>query len=240
MTPEARFHSTIVALVVPIMYFSLKTILPHVPAAGVPVTVGQSAIALVASLGVYRLLALAFMFVLKHVRFVKRMVLGPYYMEGTWVGYFISHSGDPVYVVERIEQDLSALILKGAAYLADGGMYARWETNSASVDPAKGTLTYSYTCDVIGRGVPHQGLGVFDLRRTAAHKAAEELEGYSADLTNGRRSESHEKKISSRGLVKSQALPEAVKFAESRLSTPREATVLILESLIEREVDAGV
>lgn len=225
MHPEARFHSTIVALVVPIMYFSLRALLPHIPPAGASMTFGQSAIALLASLGVYRVLAQIFMAVFRHVPVVKRWILGPYYIEGTWVGYYIGSSGDLGYVVETVEQDLSTLVLKGASYSADGNLLARWETNSATVDPIKGTLTYSHTCDVIGVAVPHQGIGVFDLRRPSAKAPADEIEGYSADLTHGRRAQSHEKKISHQGIMKAKALPEAIKFAAARLTAGKAAGV---------------
>lgn len=218
MTPEAKFHSTIVALVVPIMYFSLRAVLPHLPPAGASRTVGESVIALFASLGVYKLLAQVFMTSFRHFNAVKRWVLGPYYLEGTWVGYYTGSSGDVGYTVETIEQDLSTLVLKGASYSADGNLLARWETNSATVDPVKGTLTYAHICDVIGIAVPHQGIGVFDLRRPAANTPADEIEGYSADLTHGRRARSHEKKISDRGLKKTEAFPEAVNFARDQLT----------------------
>jgi len=217
MSPEARFHSTIVALVVPIMYFSLRALLPHLPDKGATMTAGQATLALLASLGVYRLLTHLFMALFRHLLLVKRWVLGPAYMEGTWVGYFIGSSGNIGYLVETIEQDLSNLVLKGASYSEGGILHARWETNSATIDAVKGTLTYSHICDVIGVAVPHQGIGVFDLRRTSAKAAAYEMEGYSADLTHGRRAQSFEKKISGKGLAKAEALPEALRFAADHL-----------------------
>lgn len=221
MNPETRFHSTVVALVIPIMYFSLRFLLPRLAPASTPAAVGQAALALLASLGAYKVLAQVFTVALRRIRRLKRWVLGPAYLEGTWVGYFIGDDGTLEYAVETIEQDLSSLVLKGASYSADGRLHARWETSSARVDAVKGTLSYSHVCDVMGAAVPHQGIGVFDLRRSASTAPADEIEGYSADLTSGIRAHSHERKISDRGLTKAEALPEAVRFAEERAGRER-------------------
>jgi hypothetical protein len=223
MTPEGRFHSTIVALVVPIMYFALKAIMPRLPEAGISMTAGQSILTLLASLGVYKLLAQLFLLSFRRSKRVKKWLLGPHFLEGTWVGYFMDDARHPVYFVEIVEQDLGSLVLKGASYSADGIMHARWQADSATVDPAKATLLYSYTCDLISKGVPHQGIGVFDLKRRSGFSSADEMEGYSADLTNGLRSVAHEKKISDRSLNKSEALPEAIKFAASRMLSAEDA-----------------
>jgi hypothetical protein len=74
-------------------------------------------------------------------------------------------------------------------------------------------LIYSYRCEILARKVTHQGIAVFDFQRASASAAPHAMEGYSADLTDGVRTPSKEKKVSDTFLDNKQALEAARAFA---------------------------
>lgn len=47
---------------------------------------------------------------------IKKKILGNYYLEGTWVGFFVGNSGKIRYICERFEQSLEGIIIQGSSY----------------------------------------------------------------------------------------------------------------------------
>jgi hypothetical protein len=72
-----------------------------------------------------------------------------------------------------------------------------------------GTLTYTYLCDLFHTNTSHQGVGVFQFNRSNHWKAPKSMIGYSADLTNGERSENKEFKISDKLIELDEAMSNA-------------------------------
>src|SRR5687768_4113558 len=57
----------------------------------------------VASVGVYRLLSAAFLWLFGRVRWLRRLILGKGFLEGTWVGHYTRNNHHFI-TVEYIEQ----------------------------------------------------------------------------------------------------------------------------------------
>jgi hypothetical protein len=84
MKPELKFHSIIICLTTALIFLvwlGLNVAITKHPI----LTVFLSGLI---SLGVYRSLGMLLLTLLKHMNIVKRFMLGPQYMQGTWAGFF--------------------------------------------------------------------------------------------------------------------------------------------------------
>jgi hypothetical protein len=215
MVPEIRFHTIVLAITVSIMFAALAFLLPHlraVQASGQLVAVIGWLVALMASVGTYRSMAALIAKILRNNPWLKRLVLGAQYVHGTWVGFYMDPDQNLRLIVEYHQQDLSSLVVRGSAHSRDGKEQARWTSHAANIDPLTGTLIYAYNCEILTSKVSHQGIAVFDFQRVDATSPPDAIDGYSADLTDGVRTPSKEKKISEAFLKKDDALKRAMEF----------------------------
>ena len=65
------------------------------------------------SLGIYRLLAGGIIWLFQKSKKMKKYFLGGYYLEGTWVGFYIGVSRKERFMIERFEQELDSLVIRG-------------------------------------------------------------------------------------------------------------------------------
>jgi len=114
----------------------------------------------------------------------------------TWVGPFYDSRKSPKWTVEHFEQTMSGIVAKGWATNDDGTRYANWVSETVSIDPRKGILQYTYDCDVILKNTRQQGIGAFTVTKRGWFNAPKAMSGYSADLTDGERTENNEFKVS--------------------------------------------
>jgi hypothetical protein len=166
-----------------------------------------------ASVGTYKTAANYFTKIAQKVSRIEKWLLGAAYVKGTWVGAYREDDGTVRYIVEHHEQTLSSLIVRGWAYTQDGHEHANWCSDAASINVEKGILIYEYGCDPLRGKGSHQGIGVFNFIRDLPGSAPTHIRGYSADLTDGIRTPSREKKISSSFMNPDHALHEAKKYA---------------------------
>jgi uncharacterized protein (DUF433 family) len=219
MTPETRFHSLVVGCTVAIMFIVLSAVIPllesiHLPL-GIKISLGP-AIAFLTSAATYQTVTKIFIALLRHSPWLKQKILGPFYVEGTWAGYLIDTDRKLYYVIEHFEQELTSLVIKGGAYTATGELVWRWQADATNINGQSGTLTYAFTCDPLDDGTVHQGLAVFDFKRQRSTAPPYAIEGYAADVLNGRRMPSNEKKASSLFLEDGEALEIAKSFARAK------------------------
>lgn len=211
MKPEHRFHSYVTAATVLVMFYFIKHIIPLLTFSPFIEDVVKPAVSLLASVGVYKLLAGLLLQIAKRWKWVKRLLLGAIYMNGTWVGKFRSMTGETIHTVEHFEQTLSSLKIRGQAFNASGRSYAYWNSVSETIDEASGILSYTYNCDKNSDKSSFQGIGVFHFERSDEGCAPSRIRGYSADLIDGQRTENREKKISEDLIPFEAALLEAKK-----------------------------
>jgi hypothetical protein len=225
MSPETKFHSLVLGLTVGIMFVVISILVPHIQRATVlPVLLGTIT-TIVLSAGTYGLIAKGLVEVLRRFRWLKAKLLGPYYLEGTWVGYFRGHQKDIRYIVQVFEQDLSSLTITGKSYTEGDELHAQWFSEATSLNIEKGQLIYTSSLDVLSRKRPEKNLVVVQLERKSAKSAPYAIEGYAADLSDGVRIKIREEKASSRAMAHRDALPQAKEtFAKSVSDNGKEPT----------------
>ena len=168
-------------------------------------------IAGVFSLGIYRLINTVFLAIFRKSKVVKKFILGPSYMEGTWVGFFVGHQKKIRYLVETFEQDLSLLKVRGRVYRDDFTYNSSHISTDATIDTINGKLSYSYDADAISNTHINAGLARFEIVRTAREEPAHHIVGYSSDLFHPDKLTAFEDKISDSTSVE---LKEALEAAE--------------------------
>lgn len=214
MNPELKFHSIIISLTTSLIFLiwlGLNAVITKHPI----LTVFLSGLI---SLGIYRSLGILLLTLLKHINIVKRFMLEPQYMQGTWAGFFVGHNNTIRFFIEFFEQDLNRTIIRGRVYREDGSFHGSWIAEDASIDPVRGKLTYHYQTDAIGNTFINPGIGAFDLQRISASKPPVSLVGFSSDLFNPNKLLAFEDKVaegnlldSSEGLKKAQDIYEKYK-----------------------------
>jgi hypothetical protein len=212
MKPEHRFHSYVTAATVLVMFYFIKHVIPLLTFSPVLDSLLKPAVAMLASVGVYNILAGLLLQTAKRWRWVKRFMLGASYMNGTWVGKFLSSTSGTIHTVEYFEQTLSSLKIRGEAVDADDNSYAYWNSVSETIDESSGLLSYTYNCDKNSDKGSFQGVAVFHFERRDERCAPHKMRGYSADLVDGKRTENRELKISEKLLPFEVALIEARKL----------------------------
>jgi hypothetical protein len=208
---SGRFHIVVSTGTVLVMYAVLTSLLPILEKLTPLNKLFGSLVAYFTTVGTYKTVATLLRWLLGLSGKVKAYVLGAECLEGTWVGYFVGHSGEHRFIVETFEQGLDSIVIRGCSFAADGTAHAIWNADGVTLDVAKGTLTYAYWCDIHGRKSRQQGLGVFHLERSTSSSAPTGLRGYVADLADGVRLDVVEQRISDRILDFADGLKEARK-----------------------------
>lgn len=199
MNPELKFHSIIISLTTALIFLiwlGLQAVITKHPI----LTVFLSGLI---SLGIYRSLGMLLLTLLKHIKLIKRFMLGPQYMQGTWAGFFVGHNSNIRLFVEFFEQDLSRTVIRGRVYREDGSFHGSWIAEDASIDPIRGKLTYHYQTDAIGNTFINPGIAAFDLQRASASKPPVSLVGFSSDLFNPNKFIAFEDKVADENLLDS-------------------------------------
>lgn len=213
MEPELRFHTIVVAVTVVVMFLAIVFLSPAIQPLSTSVKSLGAVIAMLASIGTYRGLAMMVSMLLRRSRWLREKLLGDYYLEGTWVGFFVGQADDVRFVVEHFRQSLTSIVIQGNSYSDDGRSHANWVTEATHFDARRGTLFYSYTCNILSRHVPHEGIALFNVQRPSTNESANSIEGYVADLVDGDRQPVREIKVSTEFLDRQTAIQKAREFA---------------------------
>lgn len=168
-------------------------------------------IGIAGSSGIYTGLAKILGALLEHVRPLKKIMLGKYDLQGTWIGMYRARDGWPVYTVEHFEQDLDRLVITGKGFISTGAMKEDWTSIASIIDVTNKKLVYAYTCDRTFNSAHFQGVCVFSLEFPTSTKRAESMLGYSADITSDpRKTENREIRIDDNFLTFKDAFVRAV------------------------------
>ena len=204
MIPIQRFSISVSTMTVVVMFCILEYLLPMLQSSAIPrvllqyvpfpaliLQISKIGLTALSTVGAYTLMSKTLGAFYERVPYLKGFIFGRSYMEGTWIGRFYAQ-GKPKFTVEHFEQKLDGIIIRGWASNEDGTRYAEWTSSAVAIDDLRGMLTYTYDCDLLGRNTPQQGIGVFQFERPKHWKAPTGITGYSADLTDGGRTENHE------------------------------------------------
>jgi hypothetical protein len=153
-------------------------------------------IAAVFSVGTFRIFIKSIIFLTKRCSWLKKIVLGNFYFEGTWAGFYVGHSGKERFVIERWEQDIDNLTIRGIAFNEIKKYHSNWNSLSIHFDIIKGKISYLYEGTGIGDRVYNQGVANFDIGRDNQYSAAKTIIGFYQDLHFDKRTECKMIKIS--------------------------------------------
>jgi hypothetical protein len=207
MNPELRFNSIVISITtafVFLVWLGLNQIIMTYPVSAVVLSG-------LLSLGTYRLLTRVFMAFFRNIKIIKRFILGPCYMEGTWVGFFVGHQNKIRFFVETFEQDLSRTVIRGRVFRDNGSYHGSWIAEDATIDSKRAKLTYHYQTDLIGSNFINPGIASFDIERPAPHKAPLRMIGFSSDLFNPHKLMAFEEKASNDTMMENHMALEKAK-----------------------------
>jgi hypothetical protein len=212
MAPAAKFHASISSITVLAMFWLIDLLKPVLEAHKPLAAVGG----LLGTVGTYKSLAFALGWVLLRWRWAKRKFFGPYYMEGTWIGWFKGHAGDKRVQVEYYTQDFDGVVVKGRSYTDKGEEHGYWCTDAVTIDVRKARMVFSYSFDVLSRPAGLTGMSTFDFERKSASHPPEAFSGFAHDLNDRKRIAVHATKLGDWFVPWEEALPEAKRLLQQQ------------------------
>lgn len=193
---------------VALMFFSLAWLQPYLAQLSTTYLLAGTAASALIAVGVYRLLADGLLWLFKKSQWLRKIILGNGFIEGTWVGHYL-HGTEHRFTLERIDQTSGVTIIRGREFGNDGKTRASWSSDTVSIDLARMQLVYAYTCKVFERKHVQEGLGVFSMVREVSGQPVNKLDGYAVDLIDGDRDPNTEIKISNQEVKDEDAIIEA-------------------------------
>lgn len=163
--------------------------------------------------GVYKLVVLTCYGIMRKYKIVKKFILGPYYLDGIWVGYYIGASNNVRYIIENYEQEIDSLVIRGKSFNENLNYHSTWTTDTVNIDAKKGKLMYMYDVDAINDISNNVGIASFKFERENQYKAPVMLMGFSADLHIAKKIKSIEIKVDKK-LSDKELLEQAKKVYE--------------------------
>lgn len=137
---------------------------------------------------VYKGLAKALLAAMRKWIWLKEKILGQFYVDGTWVGYYYAQEADLAsdtvfYVVDFFKQDLSSLKVEGEAFTKSGSSRAKWESKAANISSDAARMIFVVDCTISGKGLRCDAVTDFYLRKTNDSKWPDYVDGHSTNVT---------------------------------------------------------
>jgi hypothetical protein len=206
MDASGKFHTLVTSATVLFMYAVLIYVVPFLNTSSLTGSAGQHTIwiqlgalllATIGSVGIYHTLATILEWIFLRIRAIRKLVLGPSFLEGTWIGSYIEDvagTSTKRWTVEHFEQTLDSLVIRGKSYDTNGIVVASWESQAVQIDAKGGKLIYAYDCAKQPSN-RFSGLGIFSFERHRRSDPPHTLDGFAADLTNGKMDANRETKL---------------------------------------------
>lgn len=207
MLTDRLFWAATVATIA-VMFFGIVWLQPLILNLQTSIIFASGLAGALASLGVYRLLSIAFLWFFGKSLYLRKIILGKGFLEGTWIGHY-KHEDKHRFTIEYIDQASGATVVHGREFDSNGKTRASWSSDNVSIDLERMQLVYAYTCKVFDRKHVQEGLGVFVMVRETCDKAPTKLDGYAVDLIDGDRDPNTEYRISTKPVTDEEAIAKA-------------------------------
>lgn len=183
MKPILKFNTLVVGLSTLVMFgiWNLILLIPNESTLFRSLTV---LISFVTSFGCYQLLVQIFDFLFDHVSFFRRFILGPYNVEGVWVGFSVGTQNDVRFYYEKFSQELDEIYINGQSFTENGGYHGSWFIRNPMIDIDAGEMTYCFEADSIKNTFSNPGFGKFAFIRKDKETAPTALRGYTSYVYN--------------------------------------------------------
>lgn len=208
---QKRFYLTVLSLTVSIMYIiapQIKLLLES--------QFYFAIFGLGSGIAFYKLLTIGLIRLAESNNCVKKLFLGPYYLNGTWVGWF-GNNNEKFYVVDRFEQSLTSLQINGVARLENNlDERATWKSEAVAIDVEKGSL--KFLCEVdFANNTSAPAVTNFRFTRNHKYDPPFRIDGSSTNINDPKtRMEIHQIKLSSNTIMSdNEAFEKAVEFKKN-------------------------
>jgi hypothetical protein len=148
------------------------------------------------SVGVYRIFLTTVEILMRNSKCIKKMILSSYYMEGTWIGFYIGVAGKVRYMIETYEQTMDDLVIKGISFDENKNLHTFWTSESYNINAESGELIFQYKVKSTHEQTDPNGIAYFNLNRTNNKRATDFIVGYSVDSHLGKKCRAIEMKLS--------------------------------------------
>lgn len=212
MTPSAKFNTLLTGATVFTMYWIVAFVAPFLKDIKWAAAVMLSTVALLTSAGFFRLLTLLLRSFMENSVRIRRFVLGPHYMHGTWVGWFKGHSGDKRYMVEYFSQNLDSLVITGRSFTDTFDPHGQWKSESTAIDVKHGQLLFTYIFNVITHPTALAGVHTSVFERRSPNNPPTAISGFAHDMNDSTRIAVHSEWISDENMP----WKDALKIAKDR------------------------
>jgi hypothetical protein len=198
MHPVTRFNSLVLSLTIFIMFILVPIVHPLIEMHLTPKWIvdhgGQigkqifaAVIGVLGSFVIYSFLVWLLDFLIGRVRSVKKFVLGPAYVEGTWVGYYGTQD-ERFLAIDVYEQTFTGTSIKGFGYklLTNGATeeHAHWDSQMVHIDPIAGSLDFYCVVNLIPKETT-DAITKFKFLRPRKGSPPTALTGDSANMKDG-------------------------------------------------------
>jgi hypothetical protein len=156
----------------------------------IPQTFTKSLAAFIASVGGYSLVVNTLPGLADSWKPLKKFFIGPSYVEGTWVGFYITKENEVRYIVEVFEQNNFNVNLRGVSYDEQGNFSDKWTAPIVTIDQPTGMLKYMYESVPEGESSSvHYGIANYQFVRQSLSTPPNGFEGTVID--SGRAATNH-------------------------------------------------
>ena len=225
MKPIIRFNSIVISLttiaVFGIWYGISKLILIYPNWVKDPNTNKYNLLGLLLtgliSIGIYRIFFIITSLIVNNCRKIKKLVFSSYYLEGTWIGFYIGVSGNVRYLIETYEQDLDGLVIRGKSFNEAENFHSTWIADTINIDTKRGEISYQYKVESPIDVSDHNGIAFLNFERERHNKTPKLMIGFSADLHLAQKCKTIEYKISENtSFDLTEAIIKAKEFYQSK------------------------
>ena len=183
MQPILKFDSIVISLSTLIM-FSIWTLIQTLNIQDNIFEILAILISFVTSIGCYRLLVSIFYILFDRIHWFRVIILGPFCLEGTWVGFSAGSQGDIRFYYEKFDQELDSVNIYGQSFTENGGFHGSWYVRNPMIDIESGEMTYCFEADSIKNTWSNPGFGRFKMIRETKNDAPFMLRGYTSYVYN--------------------------------------------------------
>ena len=183
MKPILKFNAVVISLSTMVM-FAIWNLILLIPAEFTGYSIVATAISFATSLGCYQFLVQVFEFLFDHWPRFRAFILGPFNLEGTWVGFSAGAKGDVRFYYEKITQELDEIYINGQSFTENGGFHGSWFVRNPMIDINAGEMTYCFEADAIKNTFSNPGFGKFSFIRQDNGSPPTALRGYTCYVHN--------------------------------------------------------
>ena len=181
--PVLRFNALVISITTVIM-FGIWTLLDLLSISNNVFKITTVLISFITSLGFYQTLVGLFAMLFDLFDPFRKWVLGPYNLEGYWVGFSSGSQGNVRYYYEKYEQEIDEIYVSGQSFTENGGFHGSWNIMNPSIDINSGEMTYCFEADSLGNTFANPGFGKFNFIRSNKKTPPSVLRGYTSYVYN--------------------------------------------------------